>query len=132
MRGSSDDLAEALATARREAAVMAAGDIEAYLDLLAADAIYLPPNSAPKSGSELRAWLGEFLRTFVVQWLSYEDGATTLSGDLAVHDYAYEWRVTPRAGGQSVLGRGKGIQVLHRVSGGSWKFLRNIWNATPT
>jgi len=131
MSGSSSDLAQALATAQREGAVMAAGDVQGWLDLLAADAIYLPPNSAPKSGSELRAWLAEFLRTSVVEWLEYEDGATEVSGDLAVHDYAYIWRVTPRAGGQPVLGRGKGIQVLHRGSGGAWKLVRNIWNATP-
>jgi ketosteroid isomerase-like protein len=111
--------------------MMAAGDVEGYLDLLSADAVYLPPNSPPKTGSELRAWLGDFLQTSVVEWLEYKDGATAVSGDLAVHDYAYVWRVTPRAGGQSVLGRGKGVQVLRRVPGGWWKLLRNVWNATP-
>ena len=131
MSGSSSDLAQALATAQREGAVMAAGDVDGYLDLLSTDAIYLPPNAPPKSGSELRAWLAEFLRTSVVEWLEYKDGATEVSGDLAVHDYSYVWRVTPRAGGQSALGRGKGIQVLHRDSGGAWKVVRNVWNATP-
>jgi ketosteroid isomerase-like protein len=131
MSRSGDDLAQALAEAQREPAMMAAGDVEGYLSLLAAEAIYLPPNSPPKTGSELRAWLGEFLRSSVVEWLEYKDGATTVSGDLAVHDYSYVWRVTPRAGGQPVLGRGKGIQVLQRVSGRSWKLLRNVWNATP-
>jgi ketosteroid isomerase-like protein len=131
MSGSRSDLAQVLAVAQRESAVMAAGDLQGWLDLLAADAIYLPPNSPPKSGSELRAWLAEFLRTSVVEWLEYQDGATEVSGDLAVHDYSYIWRVTPRAGGQPVLGRGKGIQVLHRGSGGAWKVVRNVWNATP-
>jgi ketosteroid isomerase-like protein len=131
MSGSSSDLAQVLAVAQRESAVMAAGDVQGWLDLLAEDAIYLPPNSPPKSGSELRVWLAEFLRTFVVEWLEYKDGATEISGDLAVHDYSYFWRVTPRAGGPPVLGRGKGIQVLHRGSGGSWKIVRNVWNATP-
>jgi ketosteroid isomerase-like protein len=131
MPGSRSDLAQVLAAAQREPAVMAAGDIQGWLDLLSADAIYLPPNAPPKSGAELRAWLAEFLRTSVIEWLEYKDGATEVSGDLAVHDYSYVWRVTPRAGGQPMLGRGKGIQVLQRGASGAWKLVRNVWNATP-
>jgi len=131
MSRSDDDLAQVVAAAQREPAMMAAGDVEGYLDLLSADAVYLPPNSPPKTGSVLRSWLGEFLQTSLVEWLEYKDGATTVSGDLAVHDYSYSWRVTPRAGGQPVLGRGKGVQVLHRAPHGAWKLLRNVWNATP-
>ncbi len=131
MSGSGDDFAQVLALAQREPAAMAAGDVQGWLDLLSADAVYLPPNSPPKSGPELRTWLADFLNTSVVEWLEYEDGATAVSGDLAVHDYSYVWRVTPRSGGQPVFGRGKGIQVLHRASGGGWKLVRNVWNATP-
>ncbi len=131
MPASSSDVAQVVAVAKRESAVMAAGDVQGWLDLLSANAIYLPPNSPPKGGSDLRAWLAEFLRTSVVEWLEYHDGATEVSGNLAVHDYSYVWRVTPRATGQPAVGRGKGLQALQKDPGGSWKLLRNVWNATP-
>jgi hypothetical protein len=83
---------------------------------LAVGGRYLP-NSPPKTRSELRAWVAEFLRTSAVEWLRYEEGATAVSGDPAVHEYSYVWRVTPRGGGRPVLARGKGIEVLHEESG---------------
>ena len=131
MRTLEDDRAQVMAAAEREAAVIAAGDIDRYLDLLADDAVFLPPNTAAKTGSELRAWLREFLATSSVEWLEYVDGATVVSSDLAFHDYAYVWNVTPKSGARPILGRGKGIQVFSRQPGGAWKLLRNVWNANP-
>ena len=128
---SADDREQVLAAAKREAAVVASGDIEGYLDLLADDAAFLPPNTPVKSGPELRAWLRGFLDSSSVEWLEYVDGGSVISGDLAVHDYAYVWRVTPKSGAQPIVGRGKGLQVYSRRPGGPWKLLRNIWNANP-
>ena len=126
-----DELREVLAVASAEGKAIAEGNAEQYLSLLATDAVYLPPNTQAKAGCDLRSWLSQFVREASVEWLEYNDGPTVISGDLAVHDYAYLWRVTSRATGQSAVGRGKGLQVLSRQPDGSWKLFRNIWNADP-
>jgi ketosteroid isomerase-like protein len=111
---------------------MSAGNVEGHLALLADSAIYMPPGGPAKEGKELRDWLADFDRSSIIEWLSYTHGQTRVSGDLAFHDYAYEWRVTSRADGKSVTGRGKGIQIFVRTQGGSWKLVRNIWNSSPS
>jgi ketosteroid isomerase-like protein len=131
MTSNEQDLRAVLAVAAAEPAAAAEGDSEAYLALLAEDAVFLAPNTPAKAGAELRAWLSDFVHDASVEWLEYHDGETVVSGDLAVHDYAYVWRVTTRRTGQSVVGRGKGIQVLRRQPGGAWKLFRNIWNTEP-
>jgi ketosteroid isomerase-like protein len=131
MSSPANDRHQVLALAKREADVIASGDVEGYLDLLADDAVFLPPNTHARTDGELREWLREFLQTSSVEWLEYIDGVTMVSGDLAFHDYAYVWRVTPKAGGQPILGRGKGMQVFCRLPSGSWRLLRNVWNANP-
>jgi ketosteroid isomerase-like protein len=114
-----------------EVEVVASGDIPGYLSLLANDAAFLPPNSTPKSGEELRTWLRQFLEECSVDWLEFTHGKTVISGDLAVHDYSYTWRVTNKGDGHTILSHGKGIQVYRRVCTSEWKLLRNIWNADP-
>ena len=126
-----EELQAVLAIAKREPAVMSAGDIEGYMSLLADSAISMRPGGVSMEGKELRDWLAEFLRSSSVEWIKYEHGHTQLSGDLAFHDYAYEWRVTSRSEGKSVTGKGKGIQMFTKLSDGSWKLVRNIWNSNP-
>jgi ketosteroid isomerase-like protein len=131
MSTSVDDLQQVVTAAKRETEVIASGDIDGYLGLLADDAVFLPPNTPAKAGRELRTWLRDFLQRASVEWLDYADGASIVSGDLAIHDYSYVWRVTPKAGGQPVVGRGKGLQAYRRLPNGTWKLLRNVWNADP-
>jgi ketosteroid isomerase-like protein len=126
-----DDLPEVLAVAAAEPTAIERGDAEAYLALLSDEAVFLAPNTPAKRGAELRAWLSQFVRDASVEWLEYHHGETVVSGDLAVHDYAYVWRVTTKSTGNSTVSRGKGIEVFCRKPGGPWKLLRNAWNADP-
>lgn len=132
MHDPDQELQAVLAIAKLEPAVMRAGDVEGYMSLLADSAIYMPPGGTPKEGRELRDWLADFVRSSSIEWLNYVHGHTEISGDLAFHDYAYEWRVTSKADGKSITGRGKGIQIFERSRGGPWKLVRNIWNSSPT
>jgi len=120
-----------LDTIDREVAAMARGDVDAFDGVLAPDAVFLPPNTDPKAGVDLREWLGAFLRDFVVEWLRFDHGDAAAEGSLGFHTYEYEWRVTPRAGGAPAIGRGKGMHVLRRQADGDWKILREVWNASP-
>jgi ketosteroid isomerase-like protein len=132
MQDKDREIQAVLEIAKREPAAMSAGDFEGHLALLADSAIYMPPGGASKQGRELRDWLADFDRSSSIEWLSYTHGQTEVSGDIAFHDYAYEWRVTSRADGKTVTGRGKGLQIFVRSADGSWKIARNIWNSNPS
>jgi ketosteroid isomerase-like protein len=120
---------EIAALTQREVNACAAGDIGLYLSILADDAVYMPPNTPAKTGEELRRWLGEFIADFTVEWQEFVHGETVVSQDLAFHDNAYRWTVTPKTGGQPVQGHGKGLHIACRQADGAWKLVRNIWNA---
>ena len=122
---------EVLAVADGEMTAMSTGDTGYYFGLLAEDAVFMPPNTTSLRGEELRAWLKDFLERFEVQWLASSHGETVVAGDLAWHEYTYEMKSIPRAGGEPVVGHGKGLHILRRHAGGSWKIFRNIWNAAP-
>ena len=126
------ELNSVLRVAKREAALMSLGDIDGWLSILAESAVYMPPNTPAKEGKILHGWLREFIQSSRVEWLDYVDGYTEISGNLAFHDYSYQWRVTPKNGGAPINGQGKGIQILSRLSDGSWKIVRNIWNSNPS
>lgn len=120
-----------LDTIDREVAAMAQGDVDAFDGVLAADAVFLPPNTETKGGVDLRTWVGEFLKDFDVEWLRFEHGDVATDGGMGFHTYEYEWRLTPRGGGAPTIGRGKGLHVLRRQADGAWKILREVWNASP-
>ncbi|HUJ43707.1 MAG TPA: DUF4440 domain-containing protein [Opitutaceae bacterium] len=125
---SNADLADVRATIDREIAAIAAGDSPAYFAVLTDDAVFMPPNSPPRMGAELRGWLGEFLRSVSVQWLKFAHDETVVVGDLACHAFTCRWRVTPKTGGDSRVLQFKGLHVLRRGADGAWKIHREIWN----
>ena len=120
-----------LAVVEQEKKAMSSGDCQLYFSVLAEDDIFFPPNTTAKSGPELRRWLTEFLDHFSVVWVRWTEGAMVVMGDLAYHDYFYSMRNTPKSGGDSVLGNGKGLELFRRETDGSWMIVRNIWNAAP-
>jgi len=127
-----DDVRDAIIDVTdKEAAAVAGADMDAYEQVLAEDAVFLPPNGEPRSGTALRAWLREFLEGFAVEWLRFSHGDVAADGGLAYHTFEYEWRLTPRAGGEPIVSQGKGLHVLRREPSGEWKILREIWNASP-
>ncbi len=131
MASTQADMALLQAASEREVDVVAAGNVQGYWDLLDDDAVMMPPNAPAKTGAELRSWLRDFLQSATVEWLDFTHGPWFVSGDLASHDYAYLWRVTPRNGTPGIVARGKGIQLYRRNAAGQWKLLRELWNATP-
>jgi ketosteroid isomerase-like protein len=61
-----DEYARGSAVAEQEKQAAAAGDIEAYVALLADDAIFMAPATSMKAGEELREWLAGFLEQLEV------------------------------------------------------------------
>ena len=120
-----------LAVIDREVASASQSDFEEYDAILADDAVFMPPNGHPRSGAELRTWLRQFLEGFAVEWLSFQHGDVAVDGRHGYHSYEYEWRVTPRVGGEAIVSCGKGLHVLRREADGSWRIVREIWNPSP-
>ncbi|NIO29727.1 MAG: DUF4440 domain-containing protein [Candidatus Latescibacteria bacterium] len=120
-----------LSVIAQEREAVESGDSDMYLAVLTDDAIFMPPNTLPKTGAELRTWLKGFVGAFRVEWLSYVSSEVVQSADLAYHAFTYAWRVTPRAGGEPTVSAGKGIHLLQLQGDGSWKIAREIWNANP-
>jgi ketosteroid isomerase-like protein len=110
---------------------IAEGDAGRYFAALADDALFLPPNTTAKTGAELRNWLGEFMKGFRIEWLSFVSSEVQVFGEVAYHIFSYTWRVTPVAGGEGKVTSGKGLHILRRQSDGEWKISREIWNSTP-
>lgn len=115
-----------------EAAAMASGDIDAYCALLHENAIFLPPNSLPKEGVELRDWMSDFLLNYKIEWNRYIHDEVVVFGEYAYHRYSYSWRVIPRSSSKSILAQGKGVHVMRRSAIGNWKLFREIWNSNPS
>jgi ketosteroid isomerase-like protein len=128
---SETDLQQAVAVTDEEAAAIRAGDIARYLAILSDDALFLPPNSKPMGGGELREWLRDFVERFTIEWRSFVHEDAVVVGDLAYHRYSYSWTVTPKSGGEPTLAHGKGMHILRRQADGARKMSRNIWNAAP-
>lgn len=114
-----------------EAASIAGADIDRYLALLTDDAVFLPPDSAPYEGDELRGWLREFLHDWRVEWLEWRHDETAIEGDLAYHRFSYSWRLTSKTSDEVFVSHGKGLHVLRRGPDGAWKIAREIWNGRP-
>ena len=120
-----------LAPIEQERSVVETGDADGYDAVLTDDAVFLPPGSPARTGDELRAWLGEFLRGYRVEWVRFVSTEVEVLGRVAYHAYSYTWRVTPRAGGDATVSSGKGIHILRQQPDGSWKIAREIWNSSP-
>ena len=118
---------EILIIIKQEKEAVETGDIEKYFSVLADNAVFMPPNSLPKEGRMLREWLKDFVETFVVVWEKFESVEIEVVNDLAYHVYNYVWSVTPRKGGETIKGQGKGMHILRRQKD-EWEIAREIWN----
>ena len=125
------DVQEVLAVTSKEARAITTGDLALYRSILSDSAVFLPPNSMPLSGNELRLWLGDFLDHISIEYVESADGRMEIRGDLAWHEYTCAWTAMPRSGGASVLTYFKGLHILERCPGDTWKIVRNIWNTSP-
>jgi ketosteroid isomerase-like protein len=132
MQGAGGSAATAVqAVADEEFRAMASGDVAAFLRLLAADVVFLPPNEAPKSGSAVAPWIEEFLRGYTVEFQLHHHDDVFLAGSWALLRTSFRWRVAPRAAGDALVRLGSTVR-LFRQDAGVWKLAREIWATYPT
>jgi ketosteroid isomerase-like protein len=125
------DRQHVFALTEAEATAIESGEADAYFSLLSEDAVFMPPNVASKTGEELRQWLRDFLERVTIKYVEFAHGETVIREDLACHAYTCRWTATPRSDGPPTSMAFKGMHVLRRQPGGSWKISRSIWNTDP-
>ena len=110
---------------QRELAAARANNADSVALVLSSDATVKPPNEPPVTGA---AWSQNMFRNVTVNQITYDDEQITVSGDMAVHTFGFDWTVTPK-GGQAMHEKGHGIHVLQRQADGSWRITYDTWSA---
>ncbi len=126
-----EDREGVLSALNREVQAIEGGDASTYFSILAADAVFLPPNTLPKTGDELRTWLAGFLAATKVEFLDNVHVETVIESRLAYHVFTCSWRVGSRTGGETRVLHFQGLHILTREAEGAWKIAREIWNTRP-
>lgn len=104
-----------------------ANDWDSWIELIADNAVYLPPNETAVVGKPaVREWVNAFPHV--------EEMVLTINdiigeGDLAVVRGSYSMTVVDDAGA-SVTDKGKYIEVWGRQADGAWRIVRDIWNSS--
>lgn len=110
-------------------AALNARDIDRYMNCLAEDAVWMPPNAPVVVGkAAIRDLVSQL---FEVPEYTVAHHLLTIkvsrSGDMAYLVYAYEFAVED-ATGNPVMEKGKDISVFEKVDG-SWKLTIDMWNS---
>jgi ketosteroid isomerase-like protein len=127
---SAADLAAIRALANRYTDRCNAGDLAGFMATLSDDIVFLPPDHEAVIGAAAveQYVKNEFLDPFDVH-LAFSFDALQSDG---VHAFArgpFELALTPRAGGEQIVQRGKFLDVFTKQSDGGWKFASVMFNA---
>ena len=104
------------------------GDVDRLLDLVTDDVVFLPHNAPSIVGRAAveQSYRAVFAAFEVEQTFAPEE--IQVGGDWAFVRGTDAIELKPRAGGDPIVVRGRGISILRRVEDGSWKFARGITN----
>ena len=109
---------------------------EAYVAIVAENAVWMPPNAPKVQGREaIQSWAEEFFGRYTIVVKSPTLEKLHLDGDLAVRRYSSVGEYIPKNGGDAVPYDQKYIDVLERDSSGSWRITHHMWSsnkAAPT
>ena len=106
-------------------AATAAGDVEAVLELMTEDVVFLVAGQPPMKGrSTFEKGLRGLLESHGIESTS-EIQEVEVSGTLAYCWSVLKVQITPKAGGKSVLRVGSAVSILKRQTNGSWAVVRD-------
>jgi uncharacterized protein (TIGR02246 family) len=118
-----------------------AKDINAILQLVTDDVVFLPSSVPPIKGKKE---VEKLYRAFFPRYREIKHEAIIEEVQIA-GEWAFLWgtdelRLTPESGDKDIHMKGKGLSVLKRQSDGSWRFWRGIndmipqptWNSAET
>jgi len=102
-----------------------AGDVDAVLDLMVEDVVFLVAGHAPMRG---RGAFKQGLRTLLATHRIESSGnvrEVVASGDLAYCWTELDVSIRPRAGGEAVMRSGSALTILRRQADGAWRVVRD-------
>ena len=110
------DAIRAIADRRRDwIAAVNRRDVDAYLDVLAPDVVWLPPGQSAIEGREA---FGDWVRPFFEAYeyyFSIEDPVVSVSGDFAVERGRFATEMTPIDGGNAMTHEGDYLVFWRRI-----------------
>lgn len=111
--------------------VASAEDVDGFMQLIAEDAVFLPPEEAPLQGkAAIRTWYENLFRAFDVE-LEHIPGPTEVQGNLIVHRGDARGTLRPRAGGAPISFDNKYLFVMRIDGDRSVRHWRAMFNANP-
>jgi ketosteroid isomerase-like protein len=117
------------AVREREVAGFNAGAVDSTLAVFAPNAVLMPPNEPSRTGHDaLREWFQNMASQFSISG-SYPEAEVTIAGDRAIERFVGRYTLTPKAGGQPVELRFKGIHIYQRQPDGKWLIVQDVWNS---
>jgi len=104
-------------------------DVAVFIATCTDDIVFLPPDDHAVVGADaVAAYVKSgFFDPFDVH-LSFTFDELHVAGEWAFGRGPFELGLTPKAGGEPVVDRGKFIDVFRRLGDGSWRFARVIFN----
>lgn len=111
---------------RQWEAVVNAGDLERYVDLVTTDLVWLPPGGAPILGrAAFREWLAPFLASFSYVFSTFDVRVRFAEG-WAAEKAGFRSLMTPRSGGNPMAHQGTYAVLWRRDSDARWRIERYI------
>ncbi len=106
-----------------------AGDVDAFMDCFADDAVWMLPNQPAITGKEAaRTWYQDVFERTAFDVTPYTDDLM-VAGEWAYARRTYKGEVVRRATGEHISRGSKRISILHRQTNGTWKIAHDIWNS---
>jgi ketosteroid isomerase-like protein len=127
------DIAAIRGLFERYDSTVSGGLAEEWMSLLSDDIVWMVPDQDALVGKDA-VW-GRVESLFSDLTMEHVTGVdeVRVAGDWAYVRGTYAFRVTPKAGGETIEEVGKSVLILEREAGSSWHIARNIWNANyPT
>lgn len=101
------------------------GDLEGWLATLSHDCVFLPPSAPAVTGKDaVRRWAAETIFDPYHTELDFDFEELEFVGSSAFAWGRFEQTLAPKAGGETILLKGKFLDVFKRNEAGEWKLAR--------
>lgn len=105
-----------------------ANDLDAVLDRMTDDVVFLPPNGPRVVGKDaVREWATPYMAAYTVHWDKTELEFLMLGNGWAFEQYAYVEHDIAKDGSAPLQDTGKGAILWKLESDGQWRVARDIW-----
>jgi erythromycin esterase len=117
----------------RVSAAFLEGDADSYVALFTDDCVVMPPSGSRIRGrTALRSWFQGVHDQSAFAGGEIESLATIPIGGWAWELYEAKRTLSPRAGGEAVEERYRGMHIYRRQPDGTWRIAQDVWKAaTP-